>query len=92
MAVCRVIFESVFKNIMLYSYRMMSQATNPKYSQTCIKRFNSCEMFYEGTRKMCPFTTGDCLIEVTTWAGLTACLSCMSSVHLDNKKKRIVLL
>jgi hypothetical protein len=38
---------------------------------------------------MCPFTTGDCLIEVTTWAGLTVC---MSSVHLDNKKKRIVLL
>ena len=35
------------------------------------KRFNSYEIFYDGTRKGCPFNTGDCLIEVTSWAGLT---------------------
>ena len=28
-------------------------------------------MFYDRTRKKWPFNTGDCLIEVTTWTGLT---------------------
>ena len=35
------------------------------------KRFNSYEIFYDRTRKRWPFNTGDCLIEVTAWAGLT---------------------
>jgi hypothetical protein len=35
------------------------------------KRFNPYEMFYDRTRKRLPFYTGDCLIEVATWAGLT---------------------
>ena len=26
-------------------------------------------------RKMCPFNTGDCLIEVTAWTGLTVCIT-----------------
>ena len=38
---------------------------------TTLKRFNSYDIFYDRTRKKCPFNTGDCLIEVTTWAGLT---------------------
>jgi hypothetical protein len=29
----------------------------------------SYEMFYNGTKKMSPFNTDDCLKEVTTWAG-----------------------
>ena len=40
--------------------------------------FNSYEIFYDRTRKMWPFNTGDCLIEVTTWAGLTVTVfTCM---------------
>ena len=58
------------------------------YSQICIKRsplgkeklsfktgdlsFHSYELFYDRTRQMWPFKIGDCLIQVTTWAGLTA--------------------
>ena len=33
-------------------------------------KFNSYEIFYDSTRKMWPFNTGDYLIEVTPWAGL----------------------
>ena len=33
--------------------------------------FKSYEIFYERTRKRGPFNTGDYLIEVTAWAGLT---------------------
>ena len=40
---------------------------------TSIKWFNTYEMLYDRTRKMCSLNTGDCLIEVTTWAGLTVC-------------------
>ena len=36
-----------------------------------LKRFNSYAIFYERTRKMWPLITGDRLIEVTTWTGLT---------------------
>ena len=32
---------------------------------------NSYATFYDRTRKRWPFNTGDCLIEVTAWAGLT---------------------
>jgi hypothetical protein len=32
---------------------------------------NSYELFYDRTRKWWPFNTGDCLIELTAWAGLT---------------------
>ena len=35
------------------------------------KRFNSCEIFYDAIRKMWPFKTDDCLIEVTSMAGFT---------------------
>jgi len=38
---------------------------------TSHKRFNSYEIFYDRTRKRWPLNTGDCLIEVTTWLGLT---------------------
>jgi hypothetical protein len=34
-------------------------------------RFSFYEIFYDRTRKWLPFNTGDCLIEVTAWAGLT---------------------
>ena len=33
--------------------------------------FNSYENVYDRARKMWPFNTDDCLIEVTAWAGLT---------------------
>ena len=29
-------------------------------------------MLYDRTRKMLPFNTGDCLIDVTAWTSLTA--------------------
>ena len=32
---------------------------------------NLYEFLYDWTRKKWPFNTGDCLIEVTAWAGLT---------------------
>jgi hypothetical protein len=35
------------------------------------KRLNSNEIFYARTGKGWPFNTGNCLIEVATWAGLT---------------------
>jgi hypothetical protein len=38
---------------------------------TSQKRFNSYEFVYDRTRKGWPFNTGDCLIEVTTLAGVT---------------------
>jgi len=38
---------------------------------TSLKRFNSYEIFYDRTRKGWIFDTGDCLIEVTAWTGLT---------------------
>jgi hypothetical protein len=38
---------------------------------TSLKRFNAYDIFYHRTRKRWPFNTGDCLIEVTAWAGLT---------------------
>jgi hypothetical protein len=33
------------------------------------KRFNSYEIFCDGTSRRWPIDTGDCLIEVTKWAG-----------------------
>jgi hypothetical protein len=33
--------------------------------------YESYQIFYDMTRKRWPFNTGGCLIEVTTWAGLT---------------------
>ena len=33
--------------------------------------FSSYEMFNDWTRKMWPFNTSDCLIEVNSWADLT---------------------
>jgi hypothetical protein len=38
------------------------------------KWFYSYEILNNRTRKMCPFNTGDCLIEVTTWESLTVFL------------------
>jgi hypothetical protein len=37
---------------------------------TSWKRLNSYEIYYDKTRKKWPLNTGDCLIEVTSWAGL----------------------
>jgi hypothetical protein len=34
------------------------------------KRLISYEYFNDRTRRMCPFNTRDCLVEVTTWTGL----------------------
>ena len=34
-------------------------------------KFNSYEIFFEMTRKRWSLNTGDCLIKVTLWAGLT---------------------
>ena len=36
-----------------------------------LKEVNSYEIFYDRTRKRWPVNAGDCLIEVTLWAGLT---------------------
>ena len=38
---------------------------------TSEKRFNSYDILNDGTRKWWSFNTGDILIEVTAWAGLT---------------------
>ena len=38
---------------------------------TSWKGFKSYDIFYDSIRKRWPFNTGDCLIEVTAWAGLT---------------------
>ena len=38
---------------------------------TSEKRLIWYEIFYDGTRKRWPLKTGDCLIEVITWAGLS---------------------
>ena len=35
---------------------------------------NHKKIVYDRTRKWWPFNTGDCLLEVTTWAGLTVYL------------------
>ena len=37
---------------------------------TSLKRLNSYEIYYDKTRKKWPLNTGDCLIQVTSWAGL----------------------
>jgi len=39
-----------------------------------LKSGYSYEIFHDMTRKMWPFNTGDCLIEVTAWAGFTVLL------------------
>jgi len=36
--------------------------------------------FYDRTRKEWPFNTGDCLIEVTSWVGLT-----VYQIQIDEK-------
>ena len=38
-----------------------------------LKRFNSYEIFQKRTKRMWPFNTDDCLIEVTTWVGMFDC-------------------
>ena len=35
-----------------------------------LKKLISYEIFYDSSRQRRPFNTGDCLIEVTSWAGL----------------------
>jgi hypothetical protein len=37
--------------------------------------FNSNKIFYDRIRIRWPFNTGDCLIEVTAWAGMTVYVS-----------------
>ena len=53
---------------------------------TSKKRLNSYEIFYDRTRKMWPFNTGDCLIEVTTWAGLTVYYYVFGLCHVQNRR------
>ena len=54
-------------------------------------RLNSYKMFYDRTRKMWPFITGDCLIEVTAWAVLTLLLNWyllfLRDTHWDESAK-----
>jgi hypothetical protein len=38
---------------------------------TSLKRFKFIWIFHDRKKTRWPFNTGDCLIEVTTWAGLT---------------------
>jgi hypothetical protein len=44
---------------------------------TSLNRFRSYDLFNERTRKRRPFNTGDCLIEMTAWAGWTVYLGSM---------------
>ena len=50
---------------------------------TSYKRFNLYDIFYDRTINMWLFNTGDCLIEVTVWAGLT--VSVLNGMTEDNK-------
>ena len=50
---------------------------------TSSKKINSYKIFYDRTRKRWPFNTGDCLIEVTSWAGLT-CINFITDVDICN--------
>jgi hypothetical protein len=47
---------------------------------TSLKKFNWYEISYGRTRKMWPFNTGDCLIEVNAWAGLTVFIYRLRSI------------
>ena len=49
----------------------MTKKKWPYTAGDLLKRLNSYEIFYDRTRKRLPFNTGDYLIEVTTWEGLT---------------------
>ena len=44
---------------------------------TSLNRFRSYDLFNDRTRKRRPFNTGDCLIEMTAWAGWTVYLGSM---------------
>ena len=71
---CRFVFLSFyFVNSQTSIKRSSLRQRKSGLSRQAIsqKRFNSYEIFYDGTRKGCHFNTDDCLIEVTSWAGLT---------------------
>jgi hypothetical protein len=57
-----------------------------KRQLTSYKRFNLYEIFYDRTRKGEPLNTGDCLIEVTTYVGLTVVIQCSSKYDLQPDK------
>jgi len=56
---------------------------------TSSKRFNSYEFIYDRTRKRWPLKAGDCLIEVTTWVGLTVHLFTLSIDIRNTLEKKI---
>jgi hypothetical protein len=50
---------------------------------TSQKRLNSYELFYDRKRKGWPLNTGDCLIELTAWTGLTViCFSIKIKLYM----------
>jgi hypothetical protein len=50
------------------------------------------QSFYDRTRNRWPFNKGDCLIEVTTWAGFTVhYIMSYKKKNIHNKRKAIVL-
>ena len=59
--VCETAYGKISWEIFNYGIKNISMI----YSQTCIKRSPL------GQRKRWPFDTGDCLIQVTAWVGLT---------------------
>ena len=72
----------IFTGSQLLATFIMKQCFN--YNQTCIemspfktgdllKEVRCIYIFYGRTRRRWPFNAGDCLTEVTIWAGLTTC-------------------
>jgi len=59
------------KNVLEVQSNLWDKKKWPYKTDDSYKRFNSYEIFSDKTRKMWPFNTGYCLIEVTSWAGLT---------------------
>ena len=86
-------FIAVIDRLPLQFYLAMSMWHQSRliYSQTCIKRSPLGQrknglirqvIFYDRTRKMWTFNAGDCLIEVTAWAGLTV-LTFQCHLHMN---------
>ena len=53
---------------------------------TSWNRFNSYEIFNDRTRRRWSFKTGDCLIEVIAWGGLTVYYMCVCVFFNNNNK------
>ena len=74
-------FYCIYIYIYIYSQTCIksSPSRQRKYGLirqvTHFKRFMSYEIVCNRTKNWCPFITGDCLIEVTAWAGLTVLMN-----------------